>query len=436
MAIKPPIKYHLAMYLPGMDKNPQGDVSYFSIIRAPISKQASYAMLRINLKPALIQQLINGISDNNFIKANIRLYIIDESKNNKPITPLFDKFYNILRVNTETDLNASKSDVTAATLILVDPVLHNMSCNFTYNKIFESKTCIEIYNDYEKFIEQKYGSCFDTNKIITNENKHIYDQIMINPRNQTVKLDRGNTIQFTYSSDIDVIPWLQTTYKITNAFSVYFFDEFDTSRNKSITRHFLTFYDVTKFPQIDISNQGDVLFQSKKIGTSYVADSGKFLDKDLSNTVFNYRTPDMKTKIMKITSSGNLEQQKTVSNTKLSLTSSRSSNLQNQIFQTASAGQSTTFFNVKVPDTADMAKQRIQLIQDTIKNKIDCLEFYQTTNCSYDWLQFGNSYNMSQDRKGYFLYTPINIINVFSRIHSKEEWLTHHVKYTMVKFRK
>jgi hypothetical protein len=429
------VKYTLSIYFPGMEDRPASDIIHFAIVRTPIVKQASFMVVRMNLRPPVVQQLMNRINDNFFPTNRVVLYAIDESKDGKKITPLLDVERAIISVKPETELSITQSSMTAVTLILVDPILYQMSTSLTFNKSYTAKRGIDVVNDYEKTMDSIYSSnSFYTNRIIDKINPHIYNQIMVNPRPQSVKLDGPTPVKFSFNSDIDVVPFIQLNYKVTNAFSFYFYDEFDTSRPEPITRHFITLYDYNIMKTVDISKYGDIRHQTVRLGASSVSDSSRFLDKgSLENIVFNYRTPDMLVKSVKVLTSM-LKQSKATSSKEIELTEGRTANLSKGILEEKKIQQGLACLNVKVPDSPENAKERIDLTLETLKGRIDCVEHYYTNNCSFDWLQFGKRYNMSQERPSEYIYSPIAIANIFQRVNPKEDWLSHHARYSMIKF--
>lgn len=434
MKINSSIKYNVIVQFNGSDKTIHEDVIYLSIFRCPLIKQAPCYLLRINTTPILSNQIRNEINDNNIPSLNMRIYIIDERNNGKLVTPIYDRNLSIVSVNNVTEENLSRGGSVCIDLILTDPILYDMSARLTYNKIKNSVTAKAVLDDFESFIEKKYGKCFSSTHLISSQNNFIYDQLVVMPSSDKTKLPDGTVVAGDFHNDLDVPTYIQNKYKIDNAFSFYFFDDFNLKGTSTITRFFISLYDYKKFPQFDITAQDDVRSQSQRIKSTPVSDINKIIIKD--TPVVNYRLPNMTYETRKQQTSKVNQIASTVKSALQLSSKNRTSN----VFQTTQTqktfGQSGDFINIKTPDSVSSAEKRLEIIKDTFINKIDCIEYFDTTECSYDWLQFGNLYNMSTDNPEQFIYTPVSIINIFRRVGTKGEMLSHHTKYAMVKFKK
>lgn len=96
---------------------------------------------------------------------------------------------------------------------------------------------------------------------------------------------------------------------------------------------------------------------------------------------------------------------------------------------------SSNYQTYQIPDNDVVASQRLDLAKKNLKEKIDRIDEFATPNCSFDWLQFGQLYNLNKSKPNSFVYTPISIVNMFHRIDSQSNVLGHIVRFMMIKFK-
>jgi hypothetical protein len=394
------------------------DVSYLSFIRTPLIKNCSYVMLKINLPAFLIQGIINDLNNNIFADYNIEIYSRDESSNNR-VTLLFSKLFKILYVNPLEPLTFDKS-IYPCKLVLSNPFFHYMSTANTYNKILESKTAYEALKDFEDFIKNSHGDIFKFRHIGTQSelNDYKYEQILIKS-----------------SNDLNVPIYIINTYKPFNSFNFYFFDDFHLSEDSDneITAHYLNIFDRQQFKTFDIKLFGDINGSTKKLKVFPVSDQSLKLDKEnesitITNREVKYSTTkSLESKIPKHSKSQ-------LNNENLMIDRSVQVGQFISPVEKQNLEQSSQHINIYAPDNEENAIYRFQNFKEFFIRKLDSIQTYETTNCMPDWCQFGNVYNMDLEDSTSFLYTPINIINIFSRINIKEHYCNHLVRYSMLKF--
>ncbi len=428
------LNYHLLFTLPGAEDYPFSDILHFSVIRMPLIKQASFAIIRLNITPIVYVQTTHDIGDNTFPKVGVRIDLIDTTENNKTIQTIFEQQYNIISAKALTSIHGEEQNIVAE-FILCNPIILKMDSSLVYNPIHQNMTTMDMIRDYEEFITKKYGDTFESKHILSNPSSHIYEQVLVKPFYEDVRVVNEGMMKHNFFTDLDVPAYLIYKYKPTLPYSFYFFDDFNLNNNtsKSITRFFLSLYDLSKFEQFDVTEYGDIFNNNKLLKTTEIGDQFKTLDK--ASPVITFKDKHGIYNTVKIPN-GVLEQQKIDDISEIEIEENRKVHKYKTSFQNKAVGQSTEFLNVYVPDNLLNALDRVGHMLIVLKEKIDYCVTYQSMKCSYDWLQFGKSYNMSTNTPGDFLFTPIGIWNVFRRIDAKQEFLEHHCKFQMVKFKK
>ncbi len=423
------IRYEIALEIPNMEEYLLNDVHYFSIFRFPIIKTASFAILRISMSYVLAIQAHNSLSDNEFPEVGIRILFIDEINPKTPVSPVFNRKYVILNVNNLTPLHPNLSSVTMD-LLLCDPIIHKMETTLTYNKLLNNMTGMEMILDYEDYLKNTYGNYFIFNKYISEKNKYIHEQILTKPFNTSVS--HREHIQNTMYSDLDVPQYLINQYKPTHPFSFYFFDEFSSINENILTNHMITLWDPEVIKPFNVQEESDILVNTSLSNIIPISDVFQSIDK--SEEVRTYTTSDMIYSVKKIANS-EINQGSTEMVKKINLPNDRGIYSNEQTFSKSKAGQSTNFLNVYTPDNITTAEKRITMIQESFLKRFDHLVYYTTKDCLYDWLQFGQKYNMDAHFVETFDWTPLCITNIFHRETIKKPFCSHSVKYAMLKFK-
>jgi hypothetical protein len=258
------IRYEIVLRAPMGEM--YSDISYLSFIRTPLIKNCSYAILKINLPPILIQGMINDLDNNIFENYNLEIYSLDELAKDKKVTSLFSKLFKVLYVNPLEPLTFDKTDYPCK-IVLSNPFFHYMSTANTYNTILEGKTAYEAIKDYEKFIKESYGDIFKFKHTGTKSelNNYKYEQLLVKAPN-----------------DLNVPIYLINTYKPFNSFNFYFFDDFyiNEDSDNEITAHYLNIFDKNQFKKFDIKLFGDINGSTKKLKICSVSDQSLNLDKE------------------------------------------------------------------------------------------------------------------------------------------------------------
>jgi len=396
------------------------DILHLCFVRAPLVKQSSYAILRISLPPVLIQQMINDLSNNMYQDFSIEIYSIDESVENKPFKTLFNKLFKVLFVRPLEPIKFDKQSLQCY-VVLANPFIHYMSTANTYNTILEGMTGYEAIQQFENFIKDTHGDIFTFNHIATKSevNDYKYEQLLIKAPN-----------------DLSVPLYIINTFKPFNSFNFYFFDDFYLSddSDKELACHYLNLFDPNQIQTFDISHWADISASTKKLPQFPITDQSLNLDKidqtfTITNREIKYNTQkSTKSEIIKHSQSGNVMNEELVTERAVKI-GSFISPIQRDKFT-----QSSQHANIYSPDEPERALYRFDFLKDYYMKKLDVIQVYETTNSLPDWCQFGKRYNMDQEESGLFLYTPLNIVNMFIRANIKENYCTHLVRYSMLKF--
>jgi hypothetical protein len=304
---------------------------------------------------------------------------------------------------------------------MANPFFHYMSSTNTYNKILEGKTAYDAVKDFEEFIKGSHGDIFKFRHIGTSSevNDYKYEQMLIKTPN-----------------DLCVPVYLINTFKPFNSFNFYFFDDFHISDDseKEISCHYLNIFDKQQFKTFDIKLFGDINGSTKKLKVSTVSDQGLNLDKNkhtvtITNREIRYKTTkSFESDLPKHSTGGSLNNEQLIADRNVKI-GQYSSPIERNRFN-----QSSQHINIYAPDTEENAVYRFDNFKEFFMKKLDSIQIYETNNCLPDWCQFGHIYNMDLEDSTSFLHTPINIVNIFTRVNIKENFCSHLVRYSMLKF--
>ena len=316
---KPQFIYSVVMQLDGENQNFWDDVNIFSVNKFISSFTTTY-FLRINLTTPVYQQIVNDINDGKYPKCTLYLYTVDTLKNNKLKNLMCKKTLSIRACLAKNEPNIKTGTQVMADLFMLNPVLHEMTRKYTYNKIHTSKSPYEVLKDYESFIDQTYGSgSFISKHYLCNENQFKYKQMVTKPTEQSIEGPNGQTnLKFKTKNDIAVPYFLQYKYKIDNGYAMYFFDDFVVTEQKEIVRYFVSFFDSNKLEKFDVRTYKDITDQTQFVKSYEFNDYNKNITKD--NAVITHKLPNAqytttKTQSGETTSTKNASQSKVILST-------------------------------------------------------------------------------------------------------------------------
>ena len=404
------------------------DILFCAFFRTPIIKQASYAILKLNLTPQLVLQIQNDMNNNIHTKFNLIIYLVDRNDKYKRIKQVFYKNFLALNINLKEKFLINKDRITCE-ILLINPVLHYMSNTNTFNTILENKTGYEAMQEYETFIKKTYGNTFHINHIgpNVNRNNHKYEQLLIKINN-----------------DLNVPTQIINMFKPFHSFNYYFYDDFHISDkcDKDISCTYFNLFDKNQLEQFDVSEQGDILQNISFIKESKFNDDHFKLDKTSESINFNHQEINFKTDKKQQSS---VPKQDTIKSDNVNIVYNEDSSPDRNIMYTNSQalnqqakntlGQSSQSTNIYSPDTVDNSKKRYTISKDLFKTVFKNIITMECNNSFFEWLQFGKLYNFEINDTNAFLYTPMNIINIFQRKIKKEHYLSHLMKFNCLKYK-
>lgn len=434
------LKYKIVLQFEGQDKNLYDDVLVFVGERFGFLKSCPKYLVKINLPPVLYGQLLQNQNLNKQTLVNLKIYQVDttesdRSKQQKNL--IIQRNFEVILVKEENTASIEGSNSTTVGMLLANPSLIQMDRQYTYNKVHNSKSAFEVLQDYQGYLSSTYGDNFDfTNEqFIGKKNEYKYEQILTQPSDQEIKLPNRTEFNFLCKHDIDIPLFLNYKYKIDNAFSFYFFDDFDLTHSKEITGFFIALYDKNKFQPASssINNEQDISKQSQLTGTYQFRDIDGLLNP--GNAVNTNKLINCEFDTKKEQSSSNI-QGNTQVNGQLQIfgNPNRTINSQTTTETKHDIPVKQKQASKQVPDSGDASKERDEAAHQTFNEKIDQIDCFTTKNCGFDFFQFGRIYPMSTKKPNSALHTPIAIVNIFRRENDKESILSHNAKTMMVKF--
>ena len=430
------MKYRIILRFEGNDKNNYDDVIFFGVYRFGFSKSCPMYATQINLPPVLIAQLKQEQASKATFNVNVKIYQVDTENKNKLKNLVFDRNFagRVGADNNLTSPNIEKSNSAMVRLSMWNPTLLKMDLQYTFNKIENNKNPYEVLQDFESHITSTYGDNFVSKHILGKKNEHKYEQIVTQPTDHEVKLPNRKNFSFLCKHDADIPLFLNYKYKIDNAFSFYFFDDFDLKSEKEITRLFIALYDKNKFEKFKIGNQQDILKQTQLTNTYQFSDVHGLLTpgnsvgtQGLINGKFSTQKDQGGSSVQsntQITGKGSVSG----GDPGRSFNAQKTTETQHQI--PTKVGQSSN----QVPDTPDGNNERNEAANKVFNEKIQQIDSFVTRNCGFDFPRFSVLYPMNEKRPNEYLHTPIAISNVFKRDNDKEPVLSHSSKFLAVKF--
>lgn len=430
-------RFKIAFQFDGENRNYWDDVTEYQIFRFAFLKSAGSSILTLNLTPIVYQQVHNDISSQKYPSGTLYIYTIENIKKPEEKKNLLNQHkFIVYRITARGDADLSKTSRVVVSMVLYDPILFEMSRKLSFNKTFKVQDPYSILGSYESYVDSTYGSgAFETKHVMSNKNDYKYEQILIQPSPQDIKLPNNHQYRILAKSDISIPLFLQYKYKIDNSFGFYFFDHFNFKSKKAIVRYFITFYDKNKFEKFDVSKYQSILKNTNGIRAYNFDDYDKLIVKD-EDAVTNFKLTNSQYATKK-TQKSESPVVKASAEEKIQLSKDDSNRFYYGVKSETlkkSQSQSSDSTTLQAPDTQDAAQKRVNIGKETITKKIDKIEEMFTTNTFPDWLQFGYIYNLSNVDSSSYIYSPISIVGCFHRISEKETQLAYYTKYLMIKF--
>ena len=396
------------------------DVQYCAFIRSAILKQSSFCVVRMYCPQVLITEFNNLLSENIFPDVPIKIYSStekDTDRSKRKINNIYSRKLRCIYIKP-LDPQAKQTKVHAE-MVLVHPTLHYLGNTNTFNDILENTTSYDALQQFEKFLTETHGDIFQFRHINNslNTNDFIYEQLLIKACN-----------------DLNVPTYLIHTYKTHNSFTFYFFDDFYLADDaeKEIVCHYINLFDKSDFKQINIYDNADMSYFTKYLSEKPFCDRFQTLDKQGNAFIHNHQ--EMVTTFNKVSTSRIIHRRPAdVHN--ISVTDDRTVNvMDNSSLSTIEKENAVTFSRTYVPDSVENAESRFDLSLQMMTKKISRICEFESLYAYPDFPQFGHIYNLNRDQRSDYVYTPINICNVFARKGANSEFLYHTSRSLMVKF--
>jgi hypothetical protein len=368
-----------------------------------------------------VQKLIYDISQNIFPEFKLEIISNEESKNYKKSNPIFDKTYKCLFVRTNNNISFQDNFINV-TILLVHPTLYELQKNNAYNKILSNITGYDAILNYEQYLKETYGDHFYSNHISPNLNKnnYLYEQI----------LTRAN-------NDLNIPTYFINTYKPNHNFTYYFYDDFYLLSDKEITLHYLNINNKDLLKRVDVSTHADTGLFLMLLDKKHLSDQFAKSDKSCESIILNnselFCTP---IKEENVTQSEKVLYKDNQNAADIQITNNRSQKfVENSIFSKKEYNYTRSQSTVYVPDNNDNATLRLNIFKDFMKNGITEIINFEIHKTMPDFPNFGMLYNLEEDARGEYIYTPFTICNIFSRNNIRERNLYHSVKTMMFKYK-
>ena len=454
-----------SILLTKIDKSPDnkkvyaiGDFHYLAFIRDPIRRQATFisarAMSSLDIVEIMEKDIDFGIGNNqNFPQWELTINDIIDADNPKSTKPLYTTTVLVLQVKRDVD-NISSSSPTVESaipikLIMVHPVAFQMN-KHTFNRQFRPNNDPKYpLNPSLIAIETIINKDLDP---ITPNNIKSFTDIIIeqyagDPTNikQHILADRSSINLLQYKEitvpptlpTINVAEYINAAYKPFSTPSYWFFDSFNFGNYDGASEpvngkipvwclliNFFNCATAGNFMAKDMSpnKYSDTLTHTHKLESVPFNDFSDKLSKP--NAVLTIHGPDMT--------------QKTVRLGEIPGVLRSDGSTQKQSDRLTSIDLYAPDFDANNKDSVNGCINRVKDCMSLFSNQIGRIEFFETTNTSPEWLQFGKLYNFERDQntginKFAYIHTPVMIMNIFKRRQTKESTLECINKYIMLR---
>ena len=401
------------------------DVQSFVVYRCSITKTASFAVLKINLKLENYLLLEDDIRNSEFPTIPLKIYEVDskireKSKLGERSKHFCTKHYKIIQVHNNEPLRIDSAYI-SCNLYLTNPILHYLNSNNSFNQILQTTTALDTIKSFESFLTSTYGDgAFDI--------KHIGEEYQVNKFIHEQILTRN-------TNDLIVPMTLIQNYKPFNTFSFYFFDDFrlDQDSKADITCYLINIGNKDNFERRDISDDKyiDVVSQLRNISSYNITDSFNELLQDNASIVLEGRNINYDS----IKATGTVDVPSvTVETFEETIVTGRTVNAIHSILATQPKDPTEKTI-LYASDDIDSAVGRYKAVSTQLREDIHSIEVYQSQQCGFDVFQFGIMYNIQLNNKSSFTFTPLSIVNIFNRETGPAPILQHNTEVQFINFK-
>ena len=401
------------------------DINSFCVIRAPLTKTASFATLTLNLPTEDFLSLEEYTRLNKFQSCEVCIHILanqDNTRYHKPeiIDYVGCKQYLILHCEALEDVR-HKAPYTMTVLVLVNPVLYYLQITNGFNTILEDITAYDALKRFQGFCDKSFGQgAFQWSEVGADyeQNDWVYEQILTR-----------------HETDLMLPTQLIINYKLWHTYGYYFFDDFrfDDKAKADITGWLINLGDLEQFKtknQYPKGKMTDVGVANKYIGSQNIVDHFNVLFQEKPSIVvkgydvqFGFKKAGEKKSVPQLNTSTQDGQ----------YSSSRASKAISTAVQTGEINPTEHTF-VYAPDLPEYGLDRFKKVQKQLREKIYCVDTYYMHDCHLDFIQFGYRYNQSPFGINDYLWVPINICHMFARDTGRVPMFVHNMQYQMLKY--
>jgi hypothetical protein len=401
------------------------DIQTFIVYRCAITKTASFAILRINLKLESYLILEDDIRNSTFPTVPLKIYEVDgkdRSANNlgNRIKHFCTKNYNIIQIEANETVRIDSAYI-SCTLYLVNPILHYLNSNNSFNKIIPTTTALDAINDFESFLKSNYGNdAFQFKKVGDSYkiNNYIYEHIL--SRNE---------------NDLIVPLTLIQNYKPFHTYAFYFFDDFrlDDESEADIVGYLINIGNKDNFKRRDIAEDKyiDVTSQLQLMKSYSVTDS--FNEMVKSNPSIVLKGKNINYESVKAVGTVDVPNVNVESLEETIITGRTVKSIHVTI--STQPKKPTERVILYAPDNINNAIDRYNNVADQLRTQIHSIDSYRSKNCGFDVFQFGLIYNIQLNNKSSFVFTPLSIINIFERQTGPNALMQHNTELQFIKFK-
>ena len=427
-----PIKYRVKAYIFADKKGEDGeddddgseDVNSFVVIRAPLTKTASFATITTNMKMHTYLSLEEHTRQNRFQLIQVDIDIVpnmDDAEHHRPwpVDKVMSKQYLVLHMEPLEPVNAMAPYVMTV-CFLVHPVLYYLQITNGFNKILEDVRPIDALQKYEKYCADTFGKgCFQW--------QHVGEDHELNDFRYEQILTRHET-------DLMIPTTLIVNYKLWNTFGYHFFDDFrfDGKTTADITGWLVNLGNLERFEQKNMFDEKspDISTATKFINSQAIVDHFNVLYQEKPSIIT--KGNDIQIGFKKSTEDKEVPQIEVQTRNGKYNSAGICKAVQSAVSgKTRPATEHTIIY---APDRPQNAINRFEKVQNQLRQHIHVLESYYMHDCHIDFIQFGNRYNMIPWAIDKYLHVPMTICNMFIRDTGRVPIYTHNMKFQMFKF--
>jgi len=404
------------------------EIEKLSFIRCPIKKISSFGMCTLELSNVYVAALAELIDNKVLPDLKITIVTVDladrEPTDNRSFTPrkkLIEKEFKIISIDNAS-VNADE-DLKYITIVFVNNILFYLGNVQLYNKVLKSMTAKNALLAFEGFLEENFEGVFNFRKVNDkiNCNNHIYEQILIKTGN-----------------DLQIPNLLLYNYKLLNSFGFYFFDDFSLvpSNSNDVEAILINLTSVKKFKRINVFDSHLHRSNIKNITPLHNPLNPLMFSKDLHPVVKDLQTSQ---KHVKKTGQVNMPGKVVKSTSETMMLDSERPYNSNVTKNKATPIDLHGRIKIYAPDSMINAEERFETMANQLTNEmLNVIEINSPRTLPTE-VQFGYVYNFDAHLDtltagSVYNYTPISIVNTFSKESSKKTELVHTVRAQFLKF--